>query len=109
MYTREEKLFISMQQRLQQAALNDRERRMLLAQHESRMISQKNQVKSDAYVTLYNYSDSCCRKMNMSLNLLTKNILNQQLRYVFNYCFKFLFSIYTYIATYMDVYVYDSI
>ena len=41
MQTREEKLFVSMQQRLQQAALNDRERRTLLAQLESRIESQK--------------------------------------------------------------------
>ena len=41
MDTREEKLFVSMQQRLQQAALNDRERRTLLAQLESREESQR--------------------------------------------------------------------
>ena len=41
METREEKLFVSMQQRLQQAALKDRERRILLAQLESREESQR--------------------------------------------------------------------
>ena len=41
MHTREEKLFVSMQQRLQQAAINDRERRTLLAQLESREEAQK--------------------------------------------------------------------
>lgn len=49
MQTREEKLFVSMQQRLQQAALNDRERRTLLAQLESRRESQKVLVKFFAY------------------------------------------------------------
>ena len=49
MQTREEKLFVSMQQRLQQAALNDRERRTLLSQLESRMESQKVLVKTFAY------------------------------------------------------------
>jgi len=41
MHTREEKLFVSMQQRLQQAAINDRERRTLLTQLESREEAQK--------------------------------------------------------------------
>ena len=50
MRTREEKLFISMQQRLQRAALDDRERRMLLAQHESRMTSQKLLVIINVYI-----------------------------------------------------------
>ena len=57
MHTREEKLFISMQQRLQQAALNDRERRMLLAQHESRMSSQKFLVETTSVcekIIIYN-------------------------------------------------------
>ena len=39
--TREEKLFINMQHRLQQANINDRERRLLLSQLESRAESQK--------------------------------------------------------------------
>ena len=49
MQTREEKLFVSMQERLKQAALNDRERRILLAQLESRRESQKVLVKFFAY------------------------------------------------------------
>ena len=39
--TREENLFISMQQRLQQAILNETERRALLAQLESHMNPQE--------------------------------------------------------------------
>ena len=39
--TREEKLFINMQYRLQQASINDRERRILLSQLESRAEAQK--------------------------------------------------------------------
>ena len=41
MHTREEKLFSNIQKRLQQAAINDRERRALLAQLESRLETQK--------------------------------------------------------------------
>ena len=44
MQTREDKLFVSMQQRLQQAALNDCERRALLAQIESRKSLQETLV-----------------------------------------------------------------
>ena len=43
--TREEKLFVNMQHRLQQAGTNDRERRMLLTQLESRMETQKALVR----------------------------------------------------------------
>ena len=39
--TREEKLFTNMQYRLQQASVNDRERRILLSQLESRAEAQK--------------------------------------------------------------------
>jgi len=53
MQTREEKLFISMQQRLQQAALNDRERRTLLSQLESRAKSYKELVKIDVCTKAY--------------------------------------------------------
>ena len=50
MHTREEKLFVSMQQRLQQASLNDRERRTLLAQLESRTKSQKSLVRISVHI-----------------------------------------------------------
>ena len=60
MKTREEKLFVSMQQRLQQAALNDRERRTLLAQLESRMESRKVLVKFFAYIKSPCCSDIVC-------------------------------------------------
>ena len=43
-HTREEKLVVSMQERLHQAAANECERRMLLAQHKSRIKSQNNMV-----------------------------------------------------------------
>ena len=46
METREEKLFVSMQYRLQQASTNDRERRMLLSQLESRIEAEKEIVRS---------------------------------------------------------------
>lgn len=39
--TREEKLFVNMQHRLQQASINDRERRILLSQLESRAEAQR--------------------------------------------------------------------
>ena len=39
--TREEKLFTNMQHRLQQASINDRERRLLLSQVESRAETEK--------------------------------------------------------------------
>ena len=39
--TREEKLFVNMQHRLQQASVNDRERRILLSQLESQAEAQK--------------------------------------------------------------------
>lgn len=42
--TREEKLFVNMQHRLQQASINDRERRILLSQLESRTEAQKDLV-----------------------------------------------------------------
>lgn len=42
--TREEKLFVNMQYRLQQASINDRERRILLSQLESRTEAQENLV-----------------------------------------------------------------
>ena len=41
---REEKVFINMQQSLQQAIINDRERRILLSQLESRIETQKDLV-----------------------------------------------------------------
>ena len=42
--TREEKLFVNMQHRLQQASINDRERRILISQLESRAEAQKTLV-----------------------------------------------------------------
>ena len=42
--TREEKLFTNLQYRLQQASINDRERRILLCQLESRREAQKTLV-----------------------------------------------------------------
>ena len=81
MKIREEKLFVSMQQRLQQAALNDRERRTLLAQLESRMESRKVLVKFFAYI-----KSPCCsdivfcwyRKILMLPNLLVNSQLHDR-------------------------------
>ena len=50
--TREENLFVSMQQRLQQAIVNDIERRALLAQLESHMSKQEILV---MYIYIYIY------------------------------------------------------
>ena len=49
MQTREDKLFVSMQQRLQQAAMNDCERRALLAQLESHKGLQEMLVNTDIH------------------------------------------------------------
>ena len=59
METREEKLFVSMQQRLQQAALKDRERRILLAQLESREESQRVLVCMCANITPFLIVHAC--------------------------------------------------
>lgn len=52
-HTREEKLFVSMQQRFQQAAINDRERRTLLEEFESQKETKRIVVKP-------NYANTRC-------------------------------------------------
>ena len=87
MNTREEKLFVSMQQRLQQAALNDRERRTLLSQLESREESQKVLVKFVHKITLFLQDNTCfeyCyRKIHMLPDLpIPHHLQDQQPKYV---------------------------
>ena len=91
MHTREEKLFVSMQQRLQQAAINDRERRTLLAQLESREEAQKVLVREHLLV----YMDAqCCgfcvhRETLLSLILLVLGPLGQLPRYMLCVVYRF--------------------
>jgi len=80
MHTREEKLFVSMQQRLQQAAINDRERRTLLAQLESREEAQKVLVSKLLMQTLSELCD--CRGTLLLLILLVVELLDKLSRCV---------------------------
>ena len=89
MHTREEKLFVSMQQRLQQAAINDRERRTLLAQLESHVEGKKVLV-TNKFTHVENIIDYVfCRETLLSLILLVVvgfKLLNQLPKYVYILC-----------------------
>ena len=65
--TREEKLFVNMQHRLQQASTNDRERRILLSQLEAHAEAQKALVKWHCIVRMMHLISLLIRMKLMQL------------------------------------------